>query len=180
MRRRIVVRDPSVCHHCKRKGLGAADSFCPDCGFPQQGTEAEQRRFVVEKRRERSLQVDHEAMVRKARNFLLLAAGLNMITFLSKDPLTLLIGLIISGIFVGLSFWAKRRAYPAILTGLLTYISIQLLFGVIDIWLLVGGLLWKIAIVGALYYALRSAKELEERGLKAETRDGAGTTGPAA
>ncbi|HRH39424.1 MAG TPA: hypothetical protein PK760_13820, partial [Flavobacteriales bacterium] len=109
MRRRIVVQDRTVCHHCKRKGLTNEDAFCPDCGFPQQGSEAEQRRFVVEKRRERSLRTDHEAMVRKARNYLLLAAGLNMLTFISSDPLTLIIGLVISGIFVGLSFWAKKR-----------------------------------------------------------------------
>lgn len=162
MRRRVVVRDRSVCHHCRRPGLTVDDVYCPDCGFPQQGSESEQRKFIVGKRKERSLQSDHAAMVQKARMYLLVAAGLNMITFLSDQPVVLIVGAIISGIFVGLSFWAKKRAYPALLTGLITYVSLQLLFGIVDVWFMISGIFWKIAIVGALFFALRSAKELEK------------------
>lgn len=175
LRRRIVVRDPTVCHHCSRKGLTPEDRFCPDCGFPQGGTELEQRQFMVRKRMERSKVADHEAMVKKARMYLLVAAGLNMIAFISSEPVVLIIGGIISGVFVALSFWARKRAYPALLTGLLTYISIQLFFGLFNWQFLFSGIFWKVAIVGSMFYALRSAKELEKR-----ATDGASPASPGA
>lgn len=143
--------------------MSADDVFCPDCGFPQRGTEAEQRRFVVEKRKERATLEDHRDMVRKARNYLLITALLNMVSFISNEPVVLIVGAIISGIFVGLSFWAARQAYPALLTALLTYISIQLFFALFDAMYLLSGLLWKIVIVGTLIFALRSARELQKK-----------------
>jgi RNA polymerase subunit RPABC4/transcription elongation factor Spt4 len=168
-RRRIVVLDRSVCQHCKRKGLTNEDKFCPDCGFPQQGAESEQRRFIVEKRRERSKAQENECMVKRARYYLQGAALMNMLSFISDEPLVVVVGLVISSVFVALSFWAKTKAYPAILTGLLTYVSIQLFFGVFHWQFLMSGLIVKIAIVGALWYALRAAKELELRKMNGDT-----------
>ena len=167
----MCIADPSVCFQCKRPGLSTAEKHCPDCGFPQGGTDEERWKFVVQKRRERSAREDQKAMIDKARLYLFVAAGLNMISFISDEPVVLLIGVIISAVFIAFAVWAKKRPYPAILTGLITYVSIQLFFGLFDWRFALGGLIWKIAIVGALFYALRSARALERL-----ATDGATTT----
>lgn len=168
-RRTVRIADPSVCFHCKRGGLSAADKHCPNCGFPQGGTDEERWKFVVQRRRERSAREDQKAMIDKARLYLFLAAGLNMISFISDEPVVLLIGGIISAVFIAFAVWAKQRPYPAILTGLITYVSLQLFFGLFDWRFVLGGLIWKIAIVGALFYALRSAKVLERQATDGNT-----------
>jgi hypothetical protein len=162
-RRTVRITDPTVCFHCKRSGLLPDEKHCPDCGFPQGGTEEERWKFVVQKRRERSAREDQKAMIDKARLYLFVAAGLNMIAFISPEPVVLIVGGIISAVFIAFAFWARHRPYPAILTGLITYVSLQLFFGLFDWRFMLGGLIWKIAIVGALFYALRSAKVLERQ-----------------
>lgn len=162
LRRGVRITDPTVCFHCKRKDLDPKEKYCPDCGFPQGGTEQERWNFVIAKRKERSAREDQKGMIGKARMYLWIAAGLNMIPFIVPDqPVIIVVGVIISSIFGGLAIWAGKKPYPALLTGLITYVTIQLFLAILDWRLLFGGLIWKIAIIGALFYALRSAKALE-------------------
>ena len=45
-KRMIVISNPSVCHYCKSKGLTESDKFCPNCGFPQRGSQALMKNFI--------------------------------------------------------------------------------------------------------------------------------------
>lgn len=167
LRRGVRITDPTVCFHCKRKDLVSGEKHCPDCGFPQGGTEQERWSFVIAKRKERSAREDQKSMIGKARMYLWIAAGLNMLPFIVPDqPMVIVVGLIISSVFGGLAIWAGKKPYPALLTGLITYVSLQLFFGLLSWQLLLGGLIWKIAVVGSLFYALRSAKALEASAAK--------------
>ena len=161
-RSQIVIADKSVCHHCKKTGLIELEKFCPNCGFPQGGTEKEQWKFIITYRKKKSAIRESLKSVDRGRNFLFIVAALNIITYVGAETAVLIIGLIISGIYVGLGFWAKKRPYPALITGLIFYVTLYILFGLIDHAYFLYALIWKIAIVGSLLFAAYSVKDAEQ------------------
>jgi ribosomal protein L37E len=161
-RRQIVIKDRSVCYHCKQEDLKVEDKFCHMCGFPQNGSEQEQRMFIINNRRKKSEIKEAKTMVTRGRNFLFIVAGLNMLSFIGGGTTVLIIGLIISAVYLGLGVWASSKPFPALLTGLIFYITLNLFFGILDVSYLLSGLIWKIAVIGSLTFALYSVKDIEK------------------
>lgn len=121
----------------------------------------------------------YELSVRKARNTLFWVAGLvfaaEMISSLMGgegfDWMVFGFALIISGLFVALGLWTKKKPHTAVLAGIISYIGYILLVaavnGMIDgttgfIKGLIGGFLVKIIIFTFLFRALPDAKNLQQ------------------
>src|SRR4051812_24990192 len=94
-RGKVKISNRSVCHLCKKDGIKPEEMFCPNCGFPQGGTETEQRKFLVERRSKRSEIKDSERLIRRGRNSLLAIAGLNLLSFMGGGALVFIIGAIL-------------------------------------------------------------------------------------
>lgn len=161
-RREINIPDLSVCYLCKQTNLNKDDKFCLNCGFPQGGTQSEQWKFIIENRKKKSAIRESQKIINRGRNILFIVAALNILPFLFGDNIVLLIGLIISGIYIGLGFWSIKKPFPAILTGLVFYVTLYLFFGILDPMNFLRGLMWKVIISGALLFALYSIKDLEK------------------
>ena len=164
LRRIVVIRDKSICYHCKQKDLNTNEMFCPNCGFPQGGTQEEQRKFIMDFRLKNSAIREGKKMITRARNYLFFVAFLNFISFAASGAgaIGYIIGLIIAGIFAGLAFWSINKPFPALLTGLITYVVLTIFFGILEPMSLLAGLIWKIAIIGALVFAIYSVKDVEK------------------
>ncbi|MFT6715885.1 MAG: ribosomal protein L37E [Saprospiraceae bacterium] len=160
-RRRIVISDKTTCHHCKSKGLKLDEKHCPNCGFPQQGNEVEQRRFIVGVRKKKSEINEGRKNIRYGTRMLFLVAGLNGVSYIGTSGADLVVGIIISGIYVFLAFLSKKKPFPSIMTGLILYFCLYLLYGLLDPMNLVAGIIFKIMIIGALIYALYAVKDIE-------------------
>jgi hypothetical protein len=133
------------------------DVHCPDCGFPQGRPEEERAAFLRTQRAGSDAAVDRVKLVVNARNWLWAVAGFNMLPYLlTRDKALILAGLMISLIFSGLALWTRREPYPAILTALVLYVSLQLLLVVEDPMNIMRGLIFKFIIIGILIKALRS------------------------
>tara|TARA_B100000780_G_C21084623_1_gene436914 strand:- start:949 stop:1488 length:540 start_codon:yes stop_codon:yes gene_type:complete len=158
----IIIKDRSICYHCKQEGLKPENKYCPNCGFPQNGTDQEQRKFIIDFRKKKSAIREAKTMVERGRNFLFIVAFLNFISFIGGGTVVLIIGGIISSIYVGLAFWSIRKPFPALLTGLIFYGVLNLFFGILAPMFLLSGIIWKIAIVVALLFALYSVKDIEK------------------
>lgn len=154
---------PSVtqrCGFCVFEGLGPTEKFCPQCGYPQGGSEEERSAFTARKAGEKFQAGIQVEKVRKARNVLFWVAGLNMIPYLITGEVVFIIaGLVISCVFLGLAFWTKKKPFPAILTALILFVALNLLAAIEDPLNLVRGIILKIIVLSALIYALRSLKE---------------------
>jgi hypothetical protein len=162
LRRMVVIHDISVCYHCKQKDLNAEEMFCPNCGFPQKGTQEEQRKFILEYRLKHSAIREGKKNITRARNYLFFVAFLNFMTFAFAGSIGIIIGLILAGIYVGLALWSIKKPFPALLTGLITYVTLLIFFGILDPINLLAGVFWKIAIIVALVYAIYSVKDIEK------------------
>lgn len=158
----IVIKDYSICYVCKQEGLTESDKFCPNCGFPQRGEYNDQWRFIINQRKKKSSIREAKDLVARGRNILFLVAGFNVLSFIGTDNTTLAVGVIISLMYLGFGIWAAKKPFPALLTGLVVYVTINLFFGIFEPYFLVSGLLLKVAIVGTLAYAVYSSKESEK------------------
>jgi len=162
----IHISNLSECYYCKTSPLDESTIYCPSCGFPQRGTEEEQKKFITDKR---ILLIQLETVndsIRKSRNALFGVAALYgvsyiMLAFSSGLP-AVIEGLILCGIFVALGFWANKNPYPAVLSGLLLFILIMILFALINPISIVAGLIWKIIIIVAMVYGLQAAKKAKD------------------
>ena len=174
----ITITDPSVCFYCKSSPLPGAAQYCPSCGFPQGKTEQEQVEFIWKKRALHRQLEEMEEKTTKAGNMLFIAAGLFVLSYLLgylkfDSGYVLVEGGIVSGTFVGLGFWSRKNAFPAVLTGLIFLVTLWLVYAFINPINIISGIIWKIAILSALIYGLTAARQAKEvkAQLKLERRD---------
>ena len=174
---KIVITDLSVCYHCKRQNLKEEEIFCPNCGFPQRGEEAAQRKFIAVFNVKKMQQHDYTKAINKARNILFILAGLNLVTgillglLVNKDFIVLISSVIAAGIFLGLGLWAKAKPFPAIITGLIVYITFIVIGAMVNPISIISGLFWKIAIISGFVYGYRGAKEADFIKEQMETKE---------
>jgi len=121
----------------------------------------------------------HQSVVKKARNALFLAAVIvflgEMVAMFNNGGTfsmgVLVIALVETGIFAGLALWTKKKPYNAVIGGLIAFIGIIVLAIVVNglvggigaaVMALIGGIIFKIIILAALFSALKNAKTLQE------------------
>jgi pheromone shutdown protein TraB len=116
--------------------------------------------------------------VRKARNALFIAGALlfigEMIPMMKDGQFDLtifIIAIVISGIFVALGFWTKKKPYTAVMTGLLAFIAYIILVVVVNgmaegsagvVKGLLSGIIIKTILLINLILPLKQAKELQD------------------
>ncbi|RYG40942.1 MAG: hypothetical protein EOO01_26230 [Chitinophagaceae bacterium] len=120
----------------------------------------------------------YELAVKKARNALFWTAALIFFwemygtyqQFKTIDPTVLVIALVISGIFVALAFWTKKKPYTALIGGICAFILYILLAVVINglaeggmgiFKALMSGWIIKIIIFVNLFRPIKDARELQ-------------------
>jgi hypothetical protein len=165
-RNKITIADLSVCHHCKRTGLQEDETFCPNCGFPQRGAEAEQRRFIANFKVGKMQEENYVKAINKARIILFVLAGINLVLgallgAVMNDPATIIASLFAAAIYGALGFWCKKKPFPAILTGFIVYITFIVIGALANPMSIVSGLIWKVIIISGFVYGYRGAKEAE-------------------
>ncbi len=175
----VTIADPAVCYYCNSSPLDVSVMYCPSCGFPQRGAEDEQKKFITDKR---VMLIKLESMrdqVRKARNMLFLASGGYALGYLMAgvmgriDAMMLIEGVIICGAFVGLGLWANKKPYPAVLTGLIVFISLIAIAAFVNPLTIVSGIILKVIVLSGLIYGLKAANDAKhaEEELKTQKID---------
>lgn len=162
----VRVRDLKVCFYCSSSPLPETTVFCPSCGFPQRGSELEQKRFLIGRKQIGKNVNESEASIGIARIVLfalgLLNGGVAAWFFYQGERIGGMTQAAIAAIYIGLGFWAAKKPFPALLTGLIVYLTFLLLGAVMDPASILTGLVLKIAIVGSFVYGMRAVKQSEE------------------
>lgn len=78
---------------------------------------------------------------------------------------------IVSGIFIGLAILSYKKAFIAMVIGLVVYLGLVVLIAVFDPSTIVQGILWKILITALLVHGIREAKSSESKEVKAVNED---------
>ncbi len=169
MRREIKIEDPSTCFYCNSKGLTPENKFCPNCRFPQGGTELEMKNFYIGTAKKKFMIRDSMKKVNRAKYILFALAGLNFLVslyylFYTFENAVLAFGiqLFVALVYLGLGLWCIKKPLLGIIVGLSFYLFIIALMAVIDPMTIIQGILWKVLIVMAFIYGIQSVKEAEK------------------
>lgn len=114
----------------------------------------------------------YDKHIRQARNALFIAAGillLNALLLFSKYPVDIeimwldyLMWVVYIGGFIALALWTKKKPYYAIIGGLILMGIFILVNAVIDPSTIIGGIIFKIAVIAFLIKGLGDAKEAQQ------------------
>ena len=152
------------------------DAFCNNCGYPLKGSEEEQKNFIAQLTVNEIDLVEYHEKIKKGGNSLFWVAGafaLGLIIDLAKDHensnvvASLIVGLIICGLFVFLGGWSRKKPFAALISGACLYAVIVILNAIINPISLIQGIIFKIAIVVCLVNGIRAAMDAEK--IKKET-----------
>lgn len=163
----VVIDDFSMCYNCKSTGLKEEDLFCPNCRFPQRGSQIEMKRFLIGVKRKKRMLLEQRKAVGKARTILYILAAINLLfglvfgVFRENDPAILIGSLIGAGIYFALALWSTKKPFAAILSGFIIYIVFITIAAIQDPNTIYQGLLWKILILSGFYYGYKGAKDSE-------------------
>jgi len=147
------------------------DVNCLQCGYPLQGTVQQQQNFISERGVKEIELSDLSGKVNAARKSLFIIAGVDAVFGLimyfgakgQEDALPNLIAeMLIVSIFVALGLWARKKARPALITGLVVYVSLHLLNAVFEPMSIISGILLKIFIVIYLIKGIKAVSEADQ------------------
>ncbi|MFM6925248.1 MAG: hypothetical protein ACKOU7_07065 [Ferruginibacter sp.] len=114
----------------------------------------------------------YDKHIRQARQALFIAAGillLNALLLFSKYPVEMeimwldyLMWIVYIGGFIALALWTKKKPYYAIIGGLILMGIFILVNAIIDPGTIIGGIIFKIAVIAFLVKGLADAKEAQQ------------------
>lgn len=167
----VEITDITVCFYCNTEGLTENDHYCPNCGFPQRGNLQEQKGFLCDMNI-REIQMDQQKLTMGfARYILFCIAVVNLVVGIlgmsyTTNGITYIPELIMAVIFMFLGLWAVKKPFPAILTGLITYVVVIIFTGILLPQTLFSGIIMKIIFIAAFCYGLADAKRHENNSRK--------------
>ena len=165
-----IAQEGVECPACAARAT-TGDAFCNGCGYPLNGTEKDQRMFLsVRDAKAIDLDAAHKK-IRRASTALFVIGALTAVSgfalyAVSKNPETknsiLITNLILGAIYTGLGFWCKIKPLAAIISGLSLYALVFILNAVVNPLTIVGGIIFKIIIIGMFINGIKSAIEAEK------------------
>ncbi len=155
--------DCKICHNITEPG----NKFCSYCGYPVGGTEYEQNEFDFEYETKRYQLNNARAIVKSGTNTLYVLSGLiflgNLVLYFVKDDVgSLIVGILLPLIFLGLAYWSKQKPFTALLSALLLYASLLVISAFADPMSILSGIIVKIIVIGALVKAVRGGREAQD------------------
>jgi len=164
----ILIENLTTCYYCKSTGLNELDNFCPNCRFPQGGSQIKMKRFLNNVQKKKQLLGGQKKAVKKARNILYILAGLNLLyglilgVMVNFDIAVLIGSLIGAAIYFGLAVWSKNKPFAAILSGFFVYIVFNAIAAIGDPHTIYQGIIWKVIIISGFIYGYKGVKESEK------------------
>lgn len=146
----------SNCPVCYGK-VHTDDAFCEYCGYPLKGSIEEQNFFRSHRLIKEDKLEDMERKVRTASTTLYILAGLSVIGGIilaaraepgGSPGAILLVCIILSSIYIGLGYWCRVQPIPAIICGLILYVTVTIINIMMD-----SSMAWKSIVINILVIA---------------------------
>lgn len=144
---------------------------CPDY-------DEDEREARINKEWKENLQEGTKKEINKGRNSLFVIAALyTFVGFVEAFIISghmLLFGIIdwtIAGIFLGLAIWSYKQPFYALLSGLILYILLLGILGLLEPATLLSGIIWKGLVIIYLIYGIKTAYDSRDQLSKTQSGD---------
>jgi len=118
----IEINKPDECYVCESVGLTENDNFCPNCGFPQKGSQSEMKKFLLEKKGNRERIIKFKKRIALASSFLnVLCIPYVVMVFgnlVTQNYLGIVFLSICIIIYLGLAKWSDQNPVTAFSIGI--------------------------------------------------------------
>jgi hypothetical protein len=156
----------SGCTICKTP-MQSLDVFCPECGFPEHGTDKDVAQFHARNAMQKNQHMDADKKIKSARNVLYVMAGITVLFgviyyFIEQDIALLVTNVLLGMIYLVLGFWTSKKPLVAILLGLLLYLTTIIISAIIEPETLIKGIIFKIIIIAYLAKGVYSASSIKK------------------
>lgn len=119
----IEITRPHECYVCESVGLTENDKFCPNCGFPQNGSQSAMKKFLIEKNKNRELIIKFRKRINLASSFLnVLCLPYVVMVFgslVTRDFLGIVFPSVCILIYLGLARWSNPNPITAFSMGII-------------------------------------------------------------
>jgi hypothetical protein len=154
------------CSNCQHE-LGENDIFCPDCGFPENGTQEDRNKYNYSIKLKKDVIQDGKKKLKNVKILLFVIAGINFLfgIYYLTNEFTYIDGitnLIAAAIFLGCVIWVNNQPLTGIIAAFIFWILIQLSVVLIDPFLLIKGFLLKIIFIGIFLKGISSARDAKK------------------
>lgn len=155
----------SNCSICKTP-MELENVFCPECGFPENGTDKDVAQFHARNAMKKNQHMDADKKIKSARNVLFVMAGIvllfGIISFFGDQDIAVLVTNVVLGIiYLALGSWTSKKPLVAILLGLLLYLTTIIIGAILEPSTLIRGIIFKILIIAYLAKGVYSASSIK-------------------
>ncbi len=152
------------CSQCSA-ALNNNQKFCVSCGFPEKGTEREKSMYHAKIVMDKRLTHDSKKRIKSARNSLFVVSGISLVTglyyyFVLDDLASLIASGILALVYLFLGYWSQQKPLVALLLGLMVFLLVIVLNGILDPSTLYKGILIRLFIIVFLVKGIHSAMQL--------------------
>ena len=156
----------SSCSKCETP-MQLENVFCPECGFPENGTDKDVAQFHARNVMQKNQHMDADKKIKSARNVLYVMAGITFlwgfIFFIGDQDVAVLVTNVVLGIiYLVLGSWTSKKPLVAILLGLLLYITTIIIAAIFEPATIIKGIIFKIIIIAYLAKGVYSASSIKK------------------
>lgn len=167
MEEEIEKVDAPLCRCCKEP-YKLGDEFCNNCGFPFNGTEKEQGHHIGKYLVKVNTKKDGNASILGIKiallsiAVLLIFASLRFADMGEEGATVLVSNIVLAFVLFGIALWSDKSPFNAYLTGLIIFLSLQIITFFISPYSVLGGLILKLVLIGLLIGGLISAANTKQ------------------
>lgn len=156
------LSEETNCSNCS-KPLNKADVYCGNCGYPENGSEQEQRKFNYSKKLKQDVIEDAKKKLKNVKIVLYIMAGVNVIAlfyYFYNNAMAEVIGSIVGAcVFIACALWVNKKPLIAVLSAFGFWLLLQVLSAFLEPGTIIQGLLLKIIVVSIFIKGIKSAKD---------------------
>ena len=157
--------------------LGENAKFCTSCGFPENGSDADKKKYAYSVKVKKDVIEDANKRLKNVKWVLYIIIGINTLAgiyYLTSDATFYdgLGSLIAAIIFTGCLVWVNKQPLAGILAAFVFWLVLQLLTIVVDPATLLQGILLKAIFIAVFIKGIASARDVKKFSAQLEEMQG--------
>lgn len=157
--------DFDECDRCGAE-VKMSEKYCTKCGHPQHASDEEIDAYYDRIKEKEDALYYAKKEIDSASTTLFVVGGIVVlfgiiVSIMKSDGIGAIMSVLIGLIYVGLGFYTDKKPLIAVLSGLILYITLQVVAAFVNPASIFSGIIFKVIIIGALIRGVNNARKAE-------------------